>query len=65
MSRAVASEMCTRPGIPISSILTAPMMPLPHMSKWKRTVPMMPPMTVPGQVRARVGVVGFGLGVRG
>ena len=35
----VASEMCTRPVAPISSMDMAPAMPLPHMSKWNLTVP--------------------------
>ena len=43
----VASEMWTRPVAPISSICIAPAMPLPHMSKWNLTVPMMPPISSP------------------
>ena len=35
----VASDTCTRPVAPISSIDMAPAMPLPHMSKWNLTVP--------------------------
>ena len=35
----VASETCTRPVAPISSMDMAPAMPLPHMSKWNLTVP--------------------------
>ena len=46
-SSCVVSEMWTRNLIPVSSILTEPLTPLPHMSKWKRTVPMMPPVTFP------------------
>mmetsp|Transcript_8608 Transcript_8608/g.28134 ORF Transcript_8608/g.28134 Transcript_8608/m.28134 type:complete len:271 (+) Transcript_8608:2586-3398(+) len=44
---AVASEACTRCGSPASSISMAPYTPPPHMSKWKRTVPMMPPTAPP------------------
>mmetsp|Transcript_42988 Transcript_42988/g.143112 ORF Transcript_42988/g.143112 Transcript_42988/m.143112 type:complete len:274 (+) Transcript_42988:2984-3805(+) len=44
---AVASEACTRWGSPASSISMAPYTPPPHMSKWKRTVPMMPPTAPP------------------
>ena len=35
----VASDTCTRPVAPISSMDIAPAMPLPHMSKWNLTVP--------------------------
>jgi len=34
----VASEMCTRPVAPISTMDMAPAVPLPHMSRWNFTV---------------------------
>ena len=37
----------TRERSPASSIRTAPLTPAPHMSKWKRSVPMIPPVTRP------------------